>query len=113
MRVAVFGAGAVGCYYGGMLARAGHDVTFIGRAAHVEAINANGLLLDTQSFREFVPAKAAVDAAGIAEPDLVLVCVKSSDTEAAGRALKARLSPRTVLLSLQNGVDNAGLSTPE
>jgi 2-dehydropantoate 2-reductase len=107
MRVAVFGAGAVGCYYGGMLARAGHDVTFIGRAAHVEAINANGLLLDTQSFREFVPAKAAVDAAGIAEPDLVLVCVKSSDTEAAGRALKARLSPRTVLLSLQNGVDNA------
>ena len=50
MQVAVVGAGAVGCYYGGLLLRAGHDVTFIGRQPHVDAINANGLLLDTRTF---------------------------------------------------------------
>jgi len=107
MKVTVFGAGAVGCYYGGYLARAGHEVTFVGRAGHVEAINAKGLLLDTQTFKEYVRATAATDASAIAEPDLVLVCVKSADTESAGDALKGRLAPETMVLSLQNGVDNA------
>lgn len=107
MQVAVIGAGAVGCYYGGLLLRAGHDVTFIGRPPHVDAINAHGLLLDTQSFKGHLPAKAATDASALAAPDLVLVCVKSADTEAAGRSLAARLRPDTSILSLQNGVDNA------
>jgi len=107
MQVTVFGAGAVGCFYGGLLARAGHQVTFIGRAGHVEAINAKGLLLDTQSFKEYVPATAATDAAAILEPDLVLFCVKSADTESAGESLRPRLLPETIILSLQNGVDNA------
>jgi 2-dehydropantoate 2-reductase len=107
MQVAVVGAGAVGCYYGGLLLRAGHDVTFIGRQPHVDAINAHGLLLDTQAFKGRLPAKAATDATALASPDLVLVCVKSADTEAAGRALAGRLRPDTSVLSLQNGVDNA------
>ena len=107
MRVAVLGAGAVGCYFGGLLARAGHDVLFVGRRAHVEAINADGLLLDTTTFRDRVPARAATDVAAIDEPDLVLVCVKSGDTEDAGKALAGRLSAETIVLSLQNGVDNA------
>jgi 2-dehydropantoate 2-reductase len=106
MQVAVIGAGAVGCYYGGLLLRAGHDVTFIGRPAHVNAINAHGLLLDTQFFRGYLPAKAATDAASLTSPDLVLFCVKSADTEEAGRSLAGCLRPETSVLSLQNGVDN-------
>jgi 2-dehydropantoate 2-reductase len=107
MQVAVVGAGAVGCYYGGLLLRAGHDVTFIGRQPHVDAINAHGLLLDTQSFSGHLPARAATDTTALASPDLVLVCVKSADTEQAGRSLAGRLLPGTSVLSLQNGVDNA------
>ena len=107
MQVAVIGAGAVGCYYGGLLLRAGHDVTFVGRQPHVDAINAHGLLLDTKTFKGHLPAKAATDATALASPDLVLVCVKSADTERAGRSLAGRLRPETSVLSLQNGVDNA------
>ena len=107
MQVAVIGAGAVGCYYGGLLLKAGHDVTFIGRPVHVDAINAQGLLLDTQTFKGHLPASAAIDTSALAAPDLVLVCVKSADTEAAGRALAGCLRPNTSVLSLQNGVDNA------
>jgi len=107
MQVAVVGAGAVGCYYGGLLLRAGHDVTFIGRQPHVDAINARGLLLDTQTFNGHLPARAATDATALASPDLVLVCVKSADTEQAGRSLTGHLQPETSVLSLQNGVDNA------
>jgi 2-dehydropantoate 2-reductase len=106
MQVAVIGAGAVGCYYGGLLLKAGHDVTFIGRQPHVDAINAHGLLLDTQSFRGHLAAKAATDATALASPDLVLFCVKSADTEEAGRSLAGCLRPETSILSLQNGVDN-------
>ena len=107
MQVAVIGAGAVGCYYGGLLLRAGHGVTFVGRPVHVDAINTNGLLLDLKTFRGHLPAKAATDTTTLASPDLVLVCVKSADTEAAGRSLVGRLRPDTSVLSLQNGVDNA------
>ena len=78
MEVAVIGAGAVGCYYGGLLLRAGHDVTFIGRPVHVDAINAHGLLLDLKTFRGHLPARAATDTTGLASPDLVLCCVKSA-----------------------------------
>ena len=106
MQVAVVGAGAVGCYYGGLLARAGHDVTFIGRRTHVDAINAHGLLLDTQVFKRYLPARAATDASSLASPDLVLFCVKSADTEEAGRSLAGRLRTEASVLSLQNGVDN-------
>src|SRR6516225_3930204 len=91
MRIAVMGAGAIGCYFGGLLARAGHQVTFVGRRSHVDAINAHGLLLDTREFKAYVPAKAATEASSIDPPDLVLFCVKSADTESAGRSLVGRL----------------------
>ena len=106
MQVAVVGAGAVGCYYGGLLARAGHHVKFIGRRTHVDAINAHGLLLDTQVFKRYLRARAATDASSLASPDLVLFCVKSADTEEAGRSLAGRLRTEASVLSLQNGVDN-------
>ena len=107
MKIVVMGAGAVGCYFGGLLARAGHDVTFIGRPDHVAAINAQGLLLETKAFKAFVRAQAATDVAAIDRPDVVLACVKSADTETAGRSLADRLAPATAIISLQNGVDNA------
>lgn len=107
MKIAVMGAGAVGCYYGGMLARAGHEVVLIGRPQHVEAVRRQGLLLDTQTFREHVPVLAATDASAVAGAGLVLCCVKSTDTQAAAEAMAPHLAPGALVLSLQNGVDNA------
>jgi 2-dehydropantoate 2-reductase len=107
MHIAVMGAGAIGCYYGAVLARARHAVTLIGRASHVEAINQSGLLLETKDAKAYMPVKASTDAAAVAGAELVLVCVKSADTEEAGRAMAPHLAPGAVILSLQNGVDNA------
>ncbi len=107
MRIAVVGAGAVGCYYGGLLARAGHAVTLIGRAPHVAAIRAHGLVLEQAAGRETVPVEATTGIDGAAGAAVVLVCVKSGDTEAVGHGLLPLLEPGAAILSLQNGVDNA------
>ncbi|AUM01504.1 2-dehydropantoate 2-reductase [Rhodocyclaceae bacterium] len=107
MKIAVMGAGAVGCYYGGMLARAGHEVVMIGRPAHVEAMQKNGLWLDTRDFAEAVRVQAAISPDVARDAQLVLFCVKSSDTENAGAALAPYLGADARVLSLQNGVDNA------
>ena len=101
------GAGAVGCYFGGMLARAGHPVTLIARPQHVEAIRARGLRMETRQFDQQVRLQADTEASAIRDADLVLFCVKSLDTEAAGRQLQPFLRPGTAILCLQNGVDNA------
>ena len=106
---AVVGAGAVGCYFGGMLARAGHAVTLIGRPLHVDAIKADGLMLDTQSFKERVQLEASIDAGSVSSADVVLFCVKSTDTVATAAEIAPYLSPKAVVLSLQNGVENAAL----
>jgi len=107
MHIAVMGAGAVGCYYGAILARAGHRVTLIGRQALVDAVNANGLRLETAAFDGQVALEASTDPAMVRDAALVLFCVKSGDTEAAGAQLAPFLSSDTPVLSLQNGVDNA------
>lgn len=107
MKFAVMGAGAVGCYYGGMLARGGHEVTLIARPRHVEAVRAQGLLLDTQTFREHVRLHADTEPSGVRGAQCVLFCVKSTDTADAAAAIAPYLAPDAVLLSLQNGVDNA------
>ena len=107
MKIAVMGAGAVGCYYGGMLARAGHAVTLIGRPRHVEAIRRDGLLLDTRSFKEYVRLDASTEVDGVEGADLILFCVKSTDTESAAEAMKPHLKRDALVLTLQNGVDNA------
>ena len=106
LHVAVMGAGAVGCYFGGLLARAGHDVTLIARPQHVEAIARDGLHMDTKTFDEHVPVKASSDPAAIEGAQLVLFCVKSGDTESAGRQIKPYVGKDTVVLCLQNGCDN-------
>ncbi|MGI4858309.1 MAG: ketopantoate reductase family protein [Janthinobacterium lividum] len=107
MKFAVMGAGAVGCYYGGMLARAGREVVLIGRPAHVAAIERDGLRLETTTFDERVAVAASIDPAAVAGASCVLFCVKSTDTGSAAAAIAPYLAPDTLLLSLQNGVENA------
>jgi 2-dehydropantoate 2-reductase len=107
MKIGVMGTGAVGSYYGAMLARAGLPVVFVGRAGQVQTLRGEGLRLQAQSFDERISVQASADAAALSDCGLVLCCVKSGDTEAAGTQMAPFLSPDTVVLSLQNGVDNA------
>ena len=107
LKIAVMGAGAVGCYFGGMLARAGHGVTLIARPQHVEAIRQHGLRMDTRTFDEFIPLAASSDPAAVKDAQVVLFCVKSMDTESAGAQIQPHLAPGALVMTLQNGVDNA------
>ena len=86
-RVAVLGAGAVGGFYGGMLARAGAPVTLIGRPAQADAIARDGLEIEWADRRETIRVAAAADPEAARDAEVVLVCVKSLDTEAAARSL--------------------------
>lgn len=106
-RIAVMGAGAVGGYYGALLAGAGHPVTLIGRAALAEAVASRGLWLDRAGERLVTHPAATTDPAGVAGARLVLFAVKSGDTEEAGRAIAPHLAPDAIVLSLQNGISNA------
>lgn len=105
-RVAVFGAGAVGCHFGAKLALAGAPVVLVGRPAHVEAIRARGLWWDSGGARTTVRVEADTSADVVREADLVLLCVKTSDTPSAARELLPRLLPGATVVSMQNGVDN-------
>jgi len=105
-RIAVMGAGALGCYFGGMFARAGAPVTLIGRAQHVEAMARVGLSFDSIHFRDQIPVSASTDAAAVRDAEIVLLCVKTVDTEEAAKAVAPHLASGSVLVSLQNGVDN-------
>ena len=107
LTVAVMGAGAVGCFYGGMLARAGHRVTLIGRPAHVQAVQAGGLRMQTLHFDDTLALAASTEPSAVAGADLVLFAVKSPDTESAGQQMRPHLKPGALVLCLQNGVDNA------
>lgn len=107
LQVAVLGAGAVGCFYGGMLARAGHHVTLIGRPQHVQVFETQGLRMQTLAFDETVTVQASTEASAVAGADLVLFAVKSPDTATAGASMREHLKPGALVLCLQNGVDNA------
>jgi 2-dehydropantoate 2-reductase len=90
-----------------MLARAGAPVVMIGRAPFAEAVNKNGLLLDTLQFKERVRVDAATEMEAARGAEIVLFCVKTTDTAETTRALAPLLDPNAVAISLQNGVDNA------
>ena len=105
-KIAVVGAGAVGGYFGGLLARAGAPVVMIGRAPFVEAVNKNGLFLDTLQFQEHVRVEASSELSAGRGAEIVLFCVKTTDNAATSRALAPLLAPGALLLSMQNGVDN-------
>lgn len=106
--VAVVGAGAVGCYFGGMLARSGVPVKLIGRAPHMEAIARDGLLLDRMRVHQRIPMAATTSLEdGVRDAGVILFCVKTVNTETAARELQPFLAPKAALLSFQNGADNA------
>ena len=105
--VAVVGAGAVGGFFGAMLARAGHSVVFIGRLPHVRAIEQHGLRLDMAGRIESIPAAASIDLSAVQGADLVLFSVKSTDTAQVAQAIGPHLKDDAIVLSLQNGVENA------
>ncbi|HEU5360981.1 MAG TPA: 2-dehydropantoate 2-reductase [Candidatus Deferrimicrobiaceae bacterium] len=106
MRIAVFGTGGVGGYYGGRLAIAGHDVTFIARGEHLSAIREQGLRVESVR-GDFVvrPAQATEDPAETGPVDLVLFAVKAWQVPEAARAMRKMIGPGTVVLPLQNGVE--------
>jgi len=105
-RVAVMGAGAVGSYFGGMLARAGLPVTMIARGAYVEAVRRNRLFLDTVTFQERVAVDVSTEPSAVRDAHVVLFCVKSLDNETTARAIAPHLAADAIVVSLQNGVDN-------
>jgi 2-dehydropantoate 2-reductase len=107
VRVAVFGAGAVGGYLGLRLAQGGADVSFIARGAHLEAMRAHGLTVITpEGDRSTVAVQATDDPADVGPVDVVLFLVKSYDTEEAAGRLAPLIGQGTGVLSLQNGIDN-------
>jgi 2-dehydropantoate 2-reductase len=107
MRIAVIGAGGTGGYFGGLLARAGEDVTFVARGAHLEALRTRGLTVESRLAGTFtVPVQATDDPGEIEPVDLVLFCVKTYDTDAAAESIRPLVRPDTMLVSLQNGIDN-------
>ncbi len=106
MRVAVMGAGGLGGYFGGLLARAGHGVTFVARGAHLEAMRRQGGLTVRAAEEEWFAPGEAVAAPGGDPADLVLFTVKSYDTEEAAARIGPVVGAQTAILSLQNGVDN-------
>ena len=110
-KIYVLGAGAVGCYFGGMLARAHHDVTFIARPERATALNESGLQMDCKAFHETIAVKASSDLAILSDADLVLLSVKSLDTERTLAEIKSILPSKAVILSLQNGVANIDIAT--
>ena len=105
-RIAIVGAGAVGGYFGGLLARAGAPVTMIGRPPFVDAVTKNGLFLDTLQFQERVSVEASAEITAARDAEVVLFCVKTTDNAATARAIAPLLSNETLVLSMQNGVDN-------
>jgi 2-dehydropantoate 2-reductase len=108
MQIAVLGSGAVGGYYGARLARAGHDVTFIARGAHLAAIRERGMQIISPELGDFTVAAAAEDdTSRIGPVDLVIVAVKAYDNPTALPLLRPLLGEATSVLTLQNGVDSA------
>lgn len=106
MRWLVMGAGATGGYFGGLLARAGSDVTFVARGAHLAALRAGGLRVRSPLGEFALPVRATDDPAAAGAADVVLFAVKSYDTEPAMAAVAPAVSDRTAILCIQNGVDN-------
>src|SRR5438046_9066224 len=106
-RIAVVGAGAVGGYFGGLLARAGAPVVLIGRPAFVEAVKKGGLFLDTLQLQEKVRVEASNEMAAVDGAEVVLFCVKTTDNAPTARAIAPHVVNGALVVSMQNGVDNA------
>lgn len=107
MRIAVMGSGGVGGYFGALLARAGHEVTFVARGAHLAAIQQHGLHIESTLDGTFtVQGRAVEDTSQVGPQDLVLFTVKMYDNALAIAATQPLVGPETLILTLQNGIDN-------
>ena len=107
MKIAVMGTGGVGGYFGGLLARAGHEVTFVARGPHLQAIRRNGLRVESTNDGDFTAhGNALEDTAEVGPQDLVLFTVKMYDNEDAINAIRPLMGPASLVLTLQNGIDN-------
>jgi 2-dehydropantoate 2-reductase len=107
MRIVVVGAGGTGGYFGGLLARAGQDLTFIARGAHLEALRTRGLTVESKLAGTFtVPVQATDDPREVGPADLILFTVKTYDTEVAARSIRLLIRPETMIMSVQNGIGN-------
>jgi len=109
-RVAVIGPGAVGCFFGGKLVRAGCPVTFIGRPgpqSSVAALSRDGLYFEGLEYQEKLRVDASIDASAVSAADIVLLCVKTLDTASAAASIAPHLRSDAIVVSLQNGVENA------
>src|SRR5258708_18196916 len=113
MRIAVIGTGGIGAPYGASLAKAGADVTFVARGAHLAAMQKDGLRLEGDRGEILVrPAQATDNLASIGPVDYVLFCVKLWDVESAGEQIRSIVGPETAVVPLQNGVDSAERLVP-
>jgi 2-dehydropantoate 2-reductase len=113
MRIAVVGAGGVGGGFGAALAKAGADVTFLARGAHLAAMKSQGLRVQGgRGETHLVPTRATDDPASIGNVDIVLFCVKLWDVENAGAQIKPLIGPDTAVIPLQNGIDAAERLVP-
>ncbi len=106
MKIAMMGSGGVGGFFGGRLAKAGHDVTFVARGSHLAAMREHGLTIENEPQGNIHVPKVHVteDPASIGPVDLVILSVKLWDTDSAAQQVKTIVGPRTAVLSLQNGV---------
>jgi len=105
--IAVVGAGAVGGYFGGMFAHAGAPVVFVGRRHFADAVNSNGLVLDTSKGQERIGVKATTEISAVRDCSLILFCVKANDTSDTAKQMAPFVRPDATVVCLQNGVDNA------
>ena len=106
-RIAIVGAGAVGGYFGGTLARAGAPVVFIGRKHFVDAVKAKGLVLDKSGGQHRIEGHATTDMSAVRDCSLILFCVKANATSTAAAQMALFVRPDAIVVCLQNGVDNA------
>jgi 2-dehydropantoate 2-reductase len=106
MRIAIYGTGGAGGYFGAQLARTGEDITFIARGQHLKAIQAHGLCVETPAGEIVIqPAKATDDPTQVAPVDVILVGIKVWQVETAARDMRPIVGPETFVIPLQNGVE--------
>src|SRR5215213_1434309 len=106
MKIAIFGSGGVGAYFGGRLAASGEDVAFVARGAHLNALQHDGLSIDSPNGNLHLPKVQATDRPQAIGPvDVVLFTVKLYDVDASASTLSPLIGPDTVVITLQNGVD--------
>jgi 2-dehydropantoate 2-reductase len=106
MKIAVMGAGGVGGYFGGRLAQAGHDVSFVARGRHLEALKAKGLRLKSPLGDATIKVNASAQPAELGDAEVVLFAVKLWDTESAAEAIRPLVARGGVVIPFQNGVES-------